>query len=226
MESIDHYKYPGEDILINEFNCHDAEELAMLEALSTGGNLAYLQMHPIKGKFDFKHLKEIHRFIFQDIYGWAGIPRDIDIGKGNLFCRAQFIDEFAITVFSDFYKSCYEAKKDKTSFVENLAKHYGDLNALHPFREGNGRSQREFARELCLKCGYILDLTQTNHKEMLHASILSFDSGDNSGLENIFDRCCIPKKEYKNLQKALTSKLLILSNDDVDSAIEERFFSK
>ena len=72
MESIDHYKYPGEDVLINEFECHDAEDLAMLEALSTGGNLAYLQLHPIKGKFDFRHLKDIHRFIFQDVYAWAG----------------------------------------------------------------------------------------------------------------------------------------------------------
>lgn len=56
MENIDHYKYPGEDVLINEFDCHDAEDLAKLEALSTGGNLAYLQLHPIKGKFDFRHI--------------------------------------------------------------------------------------------------------------------------------------------------------------------------
>ncbi len=226
MESIDHYKYPGEDILINEFDCHNAEDLAMLEALSTGGNLVYLQMHPIKGKFDFKHLKDIHKFIFQDIYEWAGKTRDIDIGKGNLFCRAQFIEDYAISVFSDFYSSCYDARKDKVAFVKNLASHYGDLNALHPFREGNGRSQREFTRELCLKCGYIFDLTKTSHKEMLEASVLSFDVGDNSGLEQIFERCCIPKRNYKDLQKALTSKLLILSEDDVDNDFERMLFGK
>ena len=50
MESIDFYKYPGEDVLVNYFDCHDAEELAMLEALSTGANLLYLQLHPIDGK--------------------------------------------------------------------------------------------------------------------------------------------------------------------------------
>lgn len=49
MESVDIYKYPGENVLINEFDCHDADDLAMLEALSTGGNLAFLQLHPIKG---------------------------------------------------------------------------------------------------------------------------------------------------------------------------------
>ncbi|MBR5762408.1 MAG: Fic family protein [Lachnospiraceae bacterium] len=224
MESIDHYKYPGEDVLINEFDCHDAKELAVLEALSTGGNLAYLQLHPIRGKFNFKHLKDIHRFIFQDIYSWAGKVRDIDISKGNLFCRAQFIEDYAVTVFSDFYSSCYEARKDKTAFVKTLAKHYGDLNALHPFREGNGRSQREFTRELCLKCGYILDLTRTVHSEMLSASVLSFDSGDNSWLEAIFKKCCIPKGEYVGLQEKLTSKLLILSEDDADFELEKRLF--
>ncbi len=226
MESIDHYKYPGEDVLINDFDCHDSEELAVLEALSTGGNLAYLQMHPIKGRFDFKHLKEIHRFIFQDVYEWAGKTRDIDIGKGNLFCRAMFIEEYATSIFTDFYASCYYARKDKKKFVDVLAKYYGDMNALHPFREGNGRSQREFTRELCFKCGYIFDLTQTRRDEMLEASILSFDSGDNSGLAHIFERCCIPKGEYKELQKAFTSKLLILSADEVENDFEKRLFGK
>ena len=224
MESIDHYKYPGEDVLINEFDCHDAKELSVLEALSTGGNLAYLQMHPLKGKFDFKHLKDIHRFIFQDIYEWAGKIRDIDIGKGNLFCRAQFIEDYAVSVFSDFCSSCYESRNDKETFVKTLADHYGDMNALHPFREGNGRSQREFTRELCLKCGYVLNLTTTNHKEMLEASVLSFDKGDNSGLSDIFDRCCIPISRYKELQQKLTSRLLILSEDDIDSDFEKQIF--
>ena len=226
MESIDHYKYPGEDVLINKFDCHDAKELAMLEALSTGGNIAYLQMHPIRGQFDFKHLKEIHKFIFQDVYEWAGKTRDIDIGKGNLFCRAQFVDSYAVSVFSDFYTSCFEARKNKAIFVETLARHYGDMNALHPFREGNGRSQREFTRELCLKCGYVFDLTLTSHEEMLEASIQSFDSGDNSGLVHIFERCCIPKRKYKGLQKALTSKLLILAANDVNNDFEKHLFEQ
>lgn len=58
--------------------------------------------------------------------------------------------------------------------------------------EGNGRSQREFARELCLKCGYILDLTHTDHEEMLTGSIMSFDKGDNTGLEAVFRKCIRP----------------------------------
>lgn len=226
MESIDFYKYPGEDVLVNYFDCHDAEELAMLEALSTGANLLYLQLHPIDGKFDFKHLKDIHHFIFQDVYEWAGQTRKVDIAKNSLFCRSQFIDSYADSVFSDFYSSCKSMENDKSQFVETLAAHYADMNALHPFREGNGRSQREFTRELCLSCGYVFDLTCTSHREMLDASILSFNKADNSGLVSVFNKCIIPIEEYGNLQKQLTSKFLILSEDDIDDDLYERIFGR
>ena len=215
MQSVDKYVYPGTTVLINKFNCQDAEKLKEIEALSTGGNLAYLQLHPIEGKYDFKHLKDIHHFIFQDMFDWAGQIRTIDIGKGNLFCRAQFIESYADSVFGDFYAACYSEKDDRSRFVKKLADHYADMNALHPFREGNGRAQREFARELCLKCGYVFDLTKTTHEEMLNASILSFDKGDNSALVSIFEKNVIPIDEYKDYQSRLTSVLLILSGDDL-----------
>ena len=209
------YTYPGTDVLINRFDCRDAEKLKEIKALSTGGNLAYLLLHPIKGKYDFAHLKKIHHFIFQDIYDWAGKTRTVDIGKGNLFCRVQFIEEYAKSVFADFYSSCKDAGTDREAFVETLAKHYADLNALHPFREGNGRTQREFTRELCLSCGYVLDLTQTSHEEMLNASVASFNTGDLFGFKQIFQKSVIPLEEYSDYQERLSSVLLILSKDDL-----------
>ena len=181
----DKYVYPGTEVLINKFGCRDAEQLRKLEILSTGGNLAYLQLHPIDGNFDFQHLKDIHYFIFQDLYDWAGEIRNIDIVKNNLFCRAHYINEYARTVFSDFWSSCFENRNDREQFVKVLADHYADMNALHPFREGNGRAQREFTRELCLECGYVFDLTRTKHTEMLHASMLSFNARDSSSLCSI-----------------------------------------
>ena len=63
MKSVDKYVYPDTNILINKFDCRDEDKLREIEALSTGGNLAYLQLHPIKGNFDFKHLKDIHHCI-------------------------------------------------------------------------------------------------------------------------------------------------------------------
>lgn len=216
MDHIDTYKYPGEDVLINKFDCHDQEVLYRLEADSTAGNLLYLQLHPVHGKFDFNHLKRIHRFIFQDVYEWAGKIRTVDIGKNNLFCRAQFIEDYAAIVFRDFYSSCSETKEDYEKFVKVLTDHYADMNALHPFREGNGRAQREFTRELCLKCGYVFDLTETTHEEMLDASITSFSNGDNTKLMQIFRRCIVPINEYSDdLQGIMQEQLLILSRDDM-----------
>lgn len=215
MSNTDKYVYPGTDVLINKFGIRDHNELQKVEILSTAGNLAYLQLHPVKGQFDFRHLKEIHRFIFQDLFDWAGQIRSVDIGKNNLFCRAQFIESYADSVFSDFYSTCYSSKDVRSRFIKQLADHYADMNALHPFREGNGRAQREFTRELCLKCGYVFDLTKTTHEEMLSASILSFDKGDNSGLVSIFEKNIVPIDEYKDYQGRLTSVLLILSGDDM-----------
>ncbi len=215
MKSIDRYVYPGTNILINKFGCRDADELRRIEALTTGGNLAYLQMNPIEGNFDFQHLKDIHYFIFQDLFDWAGKIREVDIGKNNLFCRTQFINDYAETVFSDFFASCYAERNTRERFIEMLASHYADMNALHPFRDGNGRAQREFTRELCLKCGYVFDLTKTTHEEMLSASIKSFEKGDNSGFISIFERNIIPVEEYKDYQSKLTAALLILSKDDM-----------
>lgn len=223
MSSIDIYKYPGEDVLRNKFDCHDQYVLQRLEADVTAGNIFYLQTHPIEGNFDFDHLKAIHYFIFQDIYDWAGNIRTVDIGKNNIFCRVQFINSYANDVFSDYYSSCFAAKSDRNEFLQTFTNHYADLNALHPFREGNGRSQREFARELCLKCGYIFDLTTTNQKEMLDASIASFNTFSNQKLLNIFSRCIVPKNEYKNYQEKLTSSLLIFSKDDIPSDIKLKF---
>lgn len=80
MGNTDPYLYPDESVLVNKFDCHDPEELFRIEADSTAGNLLWLQMNPIRGRFDFEHLKKIHHFIFQDVYEWAGKIRTVDIG--------------------------------------------------------------------------------------------------------------------------------------------------
>jgi len=186
------YCYPDSSILINKPGIKDPDKLLKAEIRLTGYRMIKLQQEPIKGRFDFDHLKQIHRYVFQDLYEWAGVPRTVDIGKGNLFCPVRNINSYAASVFGSFARDCMAAKADPDTFIRTLAKHYGDLNALHPFREGNGRTQREFTRELCLACGYDFDLTCTKHNEMLYASKLSFDLGDSSSLEGIFKKAVTP----------------------------------
>lgn len=209
------YCYPHTNVLKNKLNIRDADKFLNAEIRFTSNRLFGLQKCPESGSFDLKHLQCIHRRIFQDLFDWAGKIRSVDIAKGSLFCPSWNIQGYAQDVFRDFYSSCMTAKDDKQQFVKTLAAHYADLNALHPFREGNGRSQREFTRELCMECGYIFDLTQTKHHEMLNASILSLDAGDNTGLEQIFNCAVVSVNEYKGLNEQLESKIMILSSDDI-----------
>lgn len=215
------YCYPGTNILINKLNIKDKEILFEAEKKLTFIRLQELQNNPISGSFDFNHLLKIHEYIFQDIYNWAGKVRTVEIGKGNLFCTTRFIHSYANSLFDKYYQQCFLNKNNKDGFVKVLADNYADLNALHPFREGNGRAQREFARVLCLECGYIFDLSHTTHNEMLEASKLSFNKGDNSLLIYIFNEAVIPKENY-HVDK---STLKILTSDDLTINVDSNYYN-
>jgi cell filamentation protein len=212
------YCYPNSDVLINKLNIQNGEDLFNAEKELTLLRLQELQDNPIDGNFDFEHLKNIHHYIFQDVYEWAGKIRTVEIGKGNLFCTTACIDSYAKSVFSNYYSQCIENKDNFEQFIKVFADNYGNLNALHPFREGNGRTQREFARLVCLDCGYVFDLSHTTHSKMLEASVLSFDKADSSLFCNIFKTAVIPLDDYisrDDTVKILTSDDLTV-NDSYD----------
>lgn len=186
------YCYPDTDTLINRLDIHSSSQLVGAETRIVSIRLYQLQVQPVSGSFDFDHLCRIHHFIFQDLYSWAGELRTVNIAKKSLFCLTQHMTGYAQTIFPAYYHDCMRTKDHQDEFIHVLAEHYADLNALHPFREGNGRSQREYCRELCLQCGYLFDLTYTCRDEMIQASIDSLDKGDNTGLEAIFHKCVIP----------------------------------
>ena len=205
------YCYPESEVLKNKLNIRDGKELFEVEKRLTLLRIQELLEKPIKGKYDFKHLMDIHRYIFQDVYEWAGKVRTVEIGKGNLFCTTACISEYGRSIFNKYYSQCYAAKDNKEDFVRVFSENYGDLNALHPFREGNGRAQREFARNVCFKCGYSFNLSNTSHNEMLQASILSFEKGESSGFIKIFSNAVTPLEEmHKN-----NNSIGILTSDDL-----------
>lgn len=206
------YCYPESDVLINRLNITDSRALFEAEKELTYIRLKELQANPIEGNFDFNHLKEIHRYIFQDLYDWAGKERTVEIGKGNLFCTTACIQDYSRSVFNKYFHQCYANKDNFTNFISVFSANYGDLNALHPFREGNGRAQREFARLVCLECGYDFDLSATSHAEMLAASKLSFDKGDNSSFEKIFAQAISSANDKVKRNK---DSLSILTSDDM-----------
>lgn len=211
------YCYPNSNVLKNKKNIKDLKTLGYAETRYTAARLLELENKPIRGRFDFEHLCKIHKYIFQDLYEWAGKTRNINISKGNNFCDYRIMPTYGSSIFENYYPDCYDARNNKEEFVKVLSKHYGEVNALHPFREGNGRTQREFARELCLKCGYVFDLRKTTHKQMLQASIHSLAEGDDSELCKIFMNHIIPLNEWVDDDNAA---LLILSSDDLDIEAE------
>lgn len=182
------YCYPDSDVLINKLDIREQEKLYTFERKLTMLRILELIDRPTKGNFDFEHLKEIHRYIFQDVYDWAGEVRKVDIAKGNMFCNVRFIDTQAEIIFGRLRKEKYLAGLREQEFIKRLAYFFSEINALHPFREGNGRSQREFIRSLAIENGYILSFVNISKEEMLKASQESFLC-EYEAMEKIFLKC-------------------------------------
>lgn len=168
------YCYPNSEVLINKLNIHDKQKLYEAERRLTMLRLNDLIDKPIGGKFDFKHLQNIHQYIFQDIYFWAGKVRTVDIAKSNMFCKVQYINIQAKEIFTNLKEDKYLYGLSEGEFIKKIAYYFAEINALHPFREGNGRAQREFIRELALQQGYVIHFARISREEMLEASIDSF----------------------------------------------------
>ena len=170
----DPYCYPNSHILRNKLDIHDSERLHDRERDLSLLRAEELLNSPLKGYFDFTHLQQIHRYLFQDIYDWAGEVRTVDIAKGNLFCRYFAIQPEADRIFTELKQEKYLKNLSVGAFAKRLAYFFAEVNALHPFREGNGRTQREFFRQLAYQNNYFLSYAGITKDEMIEASIASF----------------------------------------------------
>lgn len=200
------YCYEGTDILINKFDLKDKKVLENLETTLTYERLTMLYDQPIHGAFGLKHLQKIHKFIFQDIYPFAGELRDEQIQKGNTpFAHPMFLSNYASDIFRQLKSDKHLKGLEYHGFVEKMSYYFAEVNMLHPFREGNGRTQREFFRVLALKNGYELDWSNVDSESMIKASIQSVK--DSNSFNEIFDNAIVNKQpdqtlinEYKSLK--------------------------
>ncbi len=138
-DADDTYCYPGSDVLRNKAELTDANKLETYEGeLSTLRSLEILEK-PIEGQFDLAHLQKIHLVLFQDIYDWAGKIRTVDISRGNSrFANVRFIESSAHEIFNRLARENLLKSLDPNTLSERLAHYLSEINALHPFREGNG----------------------------------------------------------------------------------------
>lgn len=186
------YCYPGTEVLINNFGEHDPKVLSQLEGMCTAARIVDLLKKPVSGNFDLTHLKKIHHYIFQDIYSWAGQFRMVNISKELLFCDVNFIEKELNKLFLKLKGENYLKDCSEDNIAAKAAYYLGEINAIHPFREGNGRTQREFIRELLLPTGFYVDYSRCNAKMMLYASINAF-AGDYTLMTELFDKCIVRK---------------------------------
>ena len=160
------YTDPKTGTLRNIADLTDPADLLFFESVAVAKRIQELYDKPIK-IIGADSLLSIHRQLFQDIYTWAGKKRKVEISKaGKQFFPTTHFDNafrFIDTLISDYKKI---SERDKLQIAEKLAEILDNINFLHPFREGNGRTQREFLRLLALEKGLTLNLNPPDNKDV------------------------------------------------------------
>lgn len=143
MAAEDPYVYSGTDILRNRLGIREAAELAAQEATLSSIRIAQLERRFIPGDYDLAHLKATHGYIFGEMYSWAGELRTVRIAKGgDLFALPEHVGPYLTTLLADLARENSLQGLEREQFVERLTHYYAEINAVHPFREGNGRARR------------------------------------------------------------------------------------
>jgi cell filamentation protein len=152
----DPYCYPDTTVLINKLDLRDQAKLDAFEAEITTQRAA--EPFP-DGRLTYAHYRAIHRHLFQDVYAWAGQVRNVRIAKdGSMFCYPEHIDSEMRKLFGELRDSNYYRELAPKTFAESVAHFLSELNAIHPFREGNGRTQLALLTLLAERAGHPLAL--------------------------------------------------------------------
>ena len=168
------YCYPESDVLKNKLNIRDRDELKQAEEEITALKQYMLMESPINGRFTKTQLMNIHRFLFEDIYPFAGHIRREQISKGDtMFFPPHLIGQELDKVFSMLHNEKMMHETDRKRQIEHLSYIMSELNIIHPFREGNGRSLRELIRCMALNYGFTLDWSRVDRDTMLNAAVRS-----------------------------------------------------
>ncbi|ALS76021.1 cell filamentation protein Fic [Planococcus rifietoensis] len=178
------YCYPGTDVLVNAFDIRDEDKLKELETVYALYRLSELQLKKPKDPTDLNVFLDIHRCLLQDVYPFAGKLREEMTSKGSsTFAHPKHLASQLKQLFDELAEESYLKRMGKDVFIQRLAHYLAELNALHPFREGNGRAVREFARQLALNAGYLLDWAKIEEPaHIINAFVDSFNK-DNERLE-------------------------------------------
>ena len=178
--------YPGTSVLRNMAGLTDQDELDQFEQLMF---LTRSEEPLPEGALDYTHYRAIHHHFFQDVYEWAGQPRQIRTAKGgNWFCYPEYIDAEMKRIFGELANEAHLANSNSLPDFAKRAAHYiAEINAIHPFREGNGRCQLTLLDILMQVAGLEMIEDNIDEDEFMTAMISSF-AGDETPLVNAINK--------------------------------------
>lgn len=190
----DPYFVEGADVLRNKVGATTWSDLECRE-----NDLVFLRMNelmenPPKIDGTFGQVQEMHKALFQDVYEWAGELRTVDMSKGGgpLF-QPVVTFRTAIRYYEEVFREDHRLRgMDRDRFVARLAVNFDNLNVIHPFREGNGRTQRAYWSIVAHEAGWEIPWSRISKEENIQASKNAV-LGDQSGLHRMFDRVVRPR---------------------------------
>ena len=169
MSGGDPYVYPdAPHVLKNKFGIKKADRLDKVERHAVAQRI---EEGVPPANFDLNHLRAIHRHLFQDVYTWAGETRTVEIAKdGDQFHLMAYIETGMADIHGRLVRRKFLEGLNAEAFAREVAEIVGDLNYLHPFREGNGRTQLQYLKQLAKRAGHEIDLTRLKGKQWIAAS--------------------------------------------------------
>lgn len=166
--SDDPYVYPGTTTLQNKLDIRSAEALDRVERRFV---IQRIRDGVPTGDFDLPHLQAIHRHLFQDVYEWAGQIRSVEISKdGSKFQLQRYIETGMANVHQRIVGAGYLKGLSPADFAAKAGQIIGDVNHVHPFREGNGRTQLQYLKQLTDQAGHVLALKKLDREAWHQAS--------------------------------------------------------
>lgn len=168
----DPYCYEGTSVLKNRLGLRTQAELDEFETAIVSQRAE----EPLPaGGLDQQHYGALHRHLYQDVYDWAGELRTVRTSKGgNMFCYPENIAPQLKKLFAELAAANHFRGLDADQFAAASAHFLAELNAIHPFREGNGRTQLVFLKLIAIAAGHTIDFTRLDAPALLAAMIASF----------------------------------------------------
>lgn len=177
----DPYTYPGTETLRNRLGIKDDKTLTEAErrlTLARGAEAARLTFPATADGY-----RALHKHLFQDLYDWAGQDRTVNIAKGgSSFAAVPYLARELDKRFADMGKQGNFRSLPRDEFFDRLGDHINEINAIHPFREGNGRTMRHHAAQIAREAGHPIRIAAIDKEKWMEASRHGFLTGDHRGM--------------------------------------------